>query len=55
MFFAFLFSLIEETKKQAPQATLILLSALAAVDYYPNIGMKKHNQCLLLADIEELK
>lgn len=31
--------LIEETKKQTPLATLILLSAPAAVDYYPKIGM----------------
>ena len=47
--------LIEETKKQAPQAKLILLSAPAAIDYYPKIGMKKHNQCFILDDIGELK
>ncbi len=47
--------LIEETKKQAPQATLILLSAPAAVDYYPKIGMTKHNHCFLLTDIKNLK
>ncbi|OGU64380.1 MAG: GNAT family N-acetyltransferase [Ignavibacteria bacterium RBG_16_36_9] len=47
--------LIEETKKQAPQAKLILLSAPAAIDYYPKIGMKKHNQCFILDDIRELK
>ena len=47
--------LIEETKKQAPQAKLILLSAPAAVDYYPKIGMKKHNHCFILDDISELK
>lgn len=47
--------LIEETKKQAPLATLILLSAPAAVDYYPKIGMKKHNHCFILSDIKELK
>ena len=39
--------LIEETKNQTPQAKLILLSAPAAVDYYPKIGMTKHNHCLL--------
>ena len=35
--------LLEETKNQAPQAKLILLSAPTAVNYYPKIGMKKHN------------
>ncbi len=47
--------LIEETKKQAPQAKLILLSAPAAIDYYPKIGMKKHDHCFILDDIKELK
>jgi len=47
--------LIEETKKQAPQAKLILLSAPAAIDYYPQIGMKKHNHCFILDDISELE
>jgi len=47
--------LIEETKKQAPKAKLILLSAPAAIGYYPKIGMKKHNQCFILDDINELK
>jgi predicted N-acetyltransferase YhbS len=47
--------LIEETMKQAPRAKLILLSAPAAVDYYPKIGMKKHEQCFILNDIKELK
>ena len=47
--------LIEKTKQQAPQATLILLSAPAAVDYYPKIGMTKHNHCYLLSDVRDLK
>lgn len=47
--------LIEETKRQTPQAKLILLSAPAVVDYYPNIGMKKHEHCFILDDIKELK
>lgn len=47
--------LIEETKKQAPQAKLILLSAPAAIDYYPKIGMKKHDYCFILDDVKELK
>ena len=47
--------LIEETKKAAPQAKIILLSAPAAVEYYPKIGMKKQNHCYTLDDINELK
>jgi len=47
--------LLEETKNQAPQAKLILLSALAAVNYYPKIGMKKHKHCFILDDINELR
>ena len=47
--------LLEETKNQAPQAKLILLSAPAAVNYYSKIGMKKHNQCFILDDINELR
>jgi predicted N-acetyltransferase YhbS len=47
--------LIEETKKITPQAKLILLSAPAAEDFYPKIGMKKHNQCYILDDITDLK
>lgn len=47
--------LIEETKKQSPLAKLILLSAPAATDYYPKIGMKKHDYCFILDDIKELK
>ena len=46
--------LIEETKKKAPQAKLILLSAPAAIDYYPKIGMKRHNHCFILDDISDL-
>jgi predicted N-acetyltransferase YhbS len=47
--------LIEETKKYTPQAILILLSAPAAVDYYPKIGMTKHDHCYILNNIKELK
>jgi predicted N-acetyltransferase YhbS len=47
--------LIEETKKQTPQAKLILLSAPAAVDYYPKIGMTKHNHCYYIDDVKDLK
>lgn len=47
--------LIEETKKAAPQAKLILLSAPAAINYYPKIGMKKHDHCYYIDDITEIK
>lgn len=47
--------LIEETKKAAPQAKIILLSAPAAINYYPKIGMKKHDHCFTLDNIKELR
>jgi len=47
--------LIEETKKATPQAKLILLSAPAAVDYYPRIGMTKHYHCYYLDELKDLK
>jgi predicted N-acetyltransferase YhbS len=40
--------LIRRTQREAPQATLILLAAPAAVDYYPRIGFKRHDSCWLL-------
>lgn len=47
--------LIEETKKITPQAKLILLSAPGAINYYPKIGMTKHNHCYYIDDVSELK
>jgi len=47
--------LIRFTKKSTGEAKLILLSAPAAVDYYPRIGMKKHEHCYLLDNVTELK
>jgi ribosomal protein S18 acetylase RimI-like enzyme len=42
--------LIEETRAKAgPEATLVLLSAPAAESYYPKIGMKKHENCWIIA------
>jgi GNAT superfamily N-acetyltransferase len=38
-------ALIEQTRLAAPETKLILLSAPKAVDYYPRIGMKRHEQC----------
>ncbi|NJD21533.1 MAG: GNAT family N-acetyltransferase [Melioribacter sp.] len=47
--------LIRQTKLESGEAKLILLSAPAAIEYYPKIGMTKHNHCYLLNDINELK
>ena len=47
--------LIRLTKRATPKATTILLSAPKAVDYYPHIGMTKHNACFLLNDENDLK
>ena len=47
--------LIRQTKLASPNAKLILLSAPAAVDYYPRIGMKQFGYCFILDDVEELK
>jgi len=46
--------LIRFTKASASEAKIILLSAPAAVDYYPRIGMKRHNHCFMLDDVSEL-
>lgn len=46
--------LIEYTRRAAPEAKLILLSAPKAVDFYPRIGMKRHDQCFYLDPGDEL-
>lgn len=41
--------LIELTVEQlGPQCLLLLLSAPAAVDYYPHIGFERHEQCWII-------
>jgi len=45
----------KETKKITPQAKLILLSAPSAIDYYPKIGMTRHNHCYYIDDIKDLE
>ncbi|HTS46057.1 MAG TPA: GNAT family N-acetyltransferase [Puia sp.] len=47
--------LIRQTKLASPDAKLILLSAPKAVEYYPHIGMKKHDYCFCIDRVEELK
>ena len=43
--------LIRLTKRETPNATVILLAAPKAVDYYPHIGMSKHTGWVLLYNI----
>ncbi|MFE3626828.1 GNAT family N-acetyltransferase [Streptomyces goshikiensis] len=40
--------LVRATGEAAPQATLILLAAPAAVDYYPHIGFTRHDSAWTL-------
>jgi len=47
--------LIKHTKLAAPDAKLILLSAPAAIHYYPRIGMKRHDYCYYIDDVMELQ
>jgi predicted N-acetyltransferase YhbS len=47
--------LIRQTKLKTPKAKLILLSAPAAITYYPKIGMNKHDFCYFLDDVQQLK
>ena len=41
-------ALIDATRKEAPQAKIVLLSAPAAADYYPHIGFTQHNSAWVL-------
>ncbi|MEM6261540.1 MAG: GNAT family N-acetyltransferase [Bacteroidota bacterium] len=47
--------LIRHTKLTAPQATLYLVSAPAAIPYYPRIGMEQYEHCYVLRKVEQLK
>jgi predicted N-acetyltransferase YhbS len=47
--------LIRQTKLASEPAKLILLSAPAAVAYYPKIGMTKHEHCFYIDNINDLK
>lgn len=47
--------LIRQTKLAIPKGKLILLSAPAAVDYYPKIGMTKHDACFYISKAEEVR
>ncbi|MFH9418870.1 GNAT family N-acetyltransferase [Streptomyces rochei] len=41
-------ALIEATRKEAPTAKIVLLSAPAATAYYPHIGFTQHNSAWVL-------
>lgn len=41
-------ALIEATRKEAPLAKIVLLSAPAATDYYPHIGFSRHDSAWVL-------
>ncbi|GAA1865474.1 GNAT family N-acetyltransferase [Actinomadura bangladeshensis] len=41
-------ALIDATRKEAPQAKIVLLSAPAATDYYPHIGFTRHHSAWVL-------
>jgi hypothetical protein len=47
--------MIRQTKLAEPDAKLILLSAPAATRYYPRIGMKRHEFCFYLDDVNDLR
>jgi len=48
--------LIEKTRdKMGPRSFLVLLSAPAAVDYYPRIGFQPHPSAWVLRHVEPLK
>lgn len=40
--------LVRRTRQETPQATVILLAAPKAVDYYPRIGMTPHDSAWIL-------
>lgn len=46
--------LIRKTREAAPEASLILLAAPAAVGYYPKIGMHRHEAAFVIKAGEEL-
>ena len=45
--------LVRRTRQETPEATVILLAAPKAVEYYPRIGMTQHNSAWILAPGEE--
>ncbi|HEY9391951.1 MAG TPA: GNAT family N-acetyltransferase [Mycobacteriales bacterium] len=44
--------LVEATRRAAPRAKIVLLSAPAAVGYYPHIGFTRHDSAWVLASLD---
>ncbi|MBS1875526.1 MAG: GNAT family N-acetyltransferase [Acidobacteria bacterium] len=47
--------LIRRTQTAGGAATLILLAAPAAVEYYPHVGFTQHHSCWMLRPGEQVK
>ena len=47
--------LIRRVKEAVPEANLILLSAPRATEYYPKIGLTRHEAAFVLSRIEDLR
>lgn len=47
--------LLKKVKNMHPRAKLILLAAPAAQEYYPKIGMQKHDYCFFINDVQEIQ
>ena len=47
--------LIARTRSAAKAATVILLAAPAAVDYYPHLGFRRHDSAWLVSADETLR
>ena len=45
--------LVRQTRAATPEATVILLAAPKAVEYYPKIGMTRHESAWMLGPGEE--
>ena len=45
--------LVRRTREETPRATVVLLAAPKAVDYYPRIGMTQHNSAWILLPGDE--
>lgn len=46
--------LIKQIKLATPKAKLILISAPKSINYYPKIGMTRHEHCYFLDNTEDL-
>jgi len=47
--------LVRQVKEAVPDALLLLLAAPKAMEYYPRIGMTRHEGAFILKDAKDLK